>query len=99
MMRCDAVAVWSVYGSDFPYRPGARAVRHLAFCTACTDSAAAHVHAISRQRNLRRRRNSWMDRDAWPDAAELCVQVDDSPEQRGGPEGRQAESVQRKGHD
>ena len=57
------------------------------------DSAAARLHAVSRQRHLRRWRHRRLDRHAGTRAADLRVQVDDAPQQRGGAQGRHAGSV------
>ena len=52
------------------------------------DRAAARLHAVSRERHLRRRRDRRLDGDAGPAAADLRLQVDDPPQQRGGAQGR-----------
>ena len=61
--------------------------------------AAAHLHAVSRERHLRRRRDGRLDGDAGSGAADLRVQVDDSPQQRGRAEGRHARPVGGQGDD
>ena len=73
--------------------------RWFGFAQRAPIDAAAHLHAVPRQRHLRRRRNRRLDRDARSGHAHLRLQVDHSAQQCGGSQGRQARSFLGQGQD
>ena len=100
IILCIHIHPWSAHDPVAVAKsPRSGVLRSHAVRAAGSDCPTTHVCALSRERDLRAWRDRWLDRDPGSNGTDLPIQVDDSPQQFGSAQRRQAGSLDRESHD